>query len=146
MSIRLNKALSDLNIGLQTAVDFLEKRPDLGEVKNEVTFKLNDKQYDALVAAFKSDKEVRVQAEKLQKKPEKKKQDKDKNKQDVKKSSQAVTPGDSLVARKEVKPLGKIDLSTAGKPAKSNNNAKPQQQNNAETRKAMHRRSLKFRR
>ena len=135
MSIRLNKALSDLNIGLQTAVDFLEKRPDLGEVKNEVTFKLNDKQYDALVAAFKSDKEVRVQAEKLQKKPEKKKQDKDKNKQDVKKSSQAVTPGDSLVARKEVKPLGKIDLSTAGKPAKSNNNAKPQQQNNAETKK-----------
>ncbi len=132
MSIRLNKALSDLNIGLQTAVDFLEKRPDLGEVKKEVTFKLNDKQYDALVAAFKSDKEVRVQAEMLQKKPEKKKQDKEKNKKDVKKASQAVTPGDNMVTRKEVKPLGKIDLSTAGKPAKSNNNAKPQQNNTAE--------------
>ena len=33
MSIRLNKALRELNIGLQTAVEFLEKRKDLGEVK-----------------------------------------------------------------------------------------------------------------
>ena len=32
MSIRLNKALRELNIGLQTAVEFLEKRKDLGEV------------------------------------------------------------------------------------------------------------------
>ena len=28
MSIRLSKALSELNIGLQTAVEFLEKRKD----------------------------------------------------------------------------------------------------------------------
>ena len=33
MSIRLNKAIRELNIGLQTAVDFLEKKKDLGEVK-----------------------------------------------------------------------------------------------------------------
>ena len=65
MSIRLNKAISELNIGLQTAVDFLEKRPELGEVKNELSFKLNDKQYEALVNAFKGDREVRTQAEKL---------------------------------------------------------------------------------
>lgn len=32
MSIRLNKALRELNIGLQTAVEFLEKRKDLGDV------------------------------------------------------------------------------------------------------------------
>ena len=32
MSIRLNKALRELNIGLQTAVEFLEKRKDLGAV------------------------------------------------------------------------------------------------------------------
>ena len=35
MSIRLNKALRELNIGLQTAVEFLEKRKELGEVKSE---------------------------------------------------------------------------------------------------------------
>ena len=33
MSIRLNKALRELNIGLQTAVEFLEKRSELEEVK-----------------------------------------------------------------------------------------------------------------
>ena len=33
MSIRLNKALRELNIGLQTAVEFLSKRSDLGEVE-----------------------------------------------------------------------------------------------------------------
>ena len=117
MSIRLNKAISELNIGLQTAVDFLEKRPELGEVKNELSFKLNDKQYEALVNAFKGDREVRTQAEKLLRKPEKKKQEKPA----VKKPTQAVTTGDSIMARKEIKPLGKIDLSatekTAQKPA-----------------------------
>ena len=35
MSIRLNKALRELNIGLQTAVEFLEKRKDLGIVIGE---------------------------------------------------------------------------------------------------------------
>ena len=44
MSIRLNKALRELNIGLQTAVEFLEKRKELGEVKSEPSFKLNDEQ------------------------------------------------------------------------------------------------------
>ena len=33
MSIRLHKALRELNIGLQTAVEFLERKKDLGEVK-----------------------------------------------------------------------------------------------------------------
>ena len=74
MSIRLNKALRELNIGLQTAVEFLEKRSELGEVKAEPSFKLTDAQYDALVGAFQQDKEVRNQAEKLlQKKPKEKK-------------------------------------------------------------------------
>ena len=44
MSIRLNKALRELNIGLQTAVEFLEKRKDLGDVKAEPSFKLTDQQ------------------------------------------------------------------------------------------------------
>ncbi len=32
MSIRLNKALRELNIGRQTAVDFLTKKAELGEI------------------------------------------------------------------------------------------------------------------
>ena len=65
MSIRLNKALRELNIGLQTAVEFLEKRNELGEVKNELSFKLSEAQYQALIEAFKQDAEVRSQAERL---------------------------------------------------------------------------------
>lgn len=58
MSIRLNKAIRELNTGLQQAVDFLKKRSDLGEVEDEPSFKLNDAQYMALVKAFKNDMTV----------------------------------------------------------------------------------------
>ena len=40
MSIRLNKALRELNIGLQTAVEFLEKKPNLGEEMADVLWVL----------------------------------------------------------------------------------------------------------
>ena len=74
MSIRLNKAISELNIGLQTAVDFLKKRSELGEAPEGPNSKLTDGQYNALVEAYKSDKEERTQAEKLlQKRPKEKK-------------------------------------------------------------------------
>ena len=109
MSIRLNKALSELNIGLQTAVEFLEKRSELGEVKQELSFKLNDQQYNALVEAFKQDKEVRSQAEKLlQKKPKEKK---------AVKSQPKDTRDEHLAStgKQQYTPLGKIDLDSLGK-------------------------------
>ena len=121
MSIRLNKALSELNIGLQTAVEFLEKRSELGEVKQELSFKLNDKQYDALVEAFKQDKEVRSQAEKLiQKKPKEKKASKEQSDNNVRGARL------SSAGLQEYKPLGRIDLDSlnkkrAGKPAAAQN-------------------------
>ena len=65
MSYRLNKAIRELNIGLQTAVEFLEKRTDLGEVRADLNFKLSDTQYEALVKQFKKDKEVKGLADKL---------------------------------------------------------------------------------
>ena len=109
MSIRLNKALRELNIGLQTAVEFLEKRSELGEVKAEPSFKLSDAQYDALVGAFQQDKEVRNQAEKLLQKKPKEKKGKDESR--AEKSHSSSTP-------QQYKPLGKIDLDSIGrKPA-----------------------------
>ena len=106
MSIRLNKALRELNIGLQTAVEFLEKKSELGEVKAEPSFKLSDAQYAALQGAFQQDKEVRSQAEKLlQKKPKEKKTKEDNNAQGSPKSA----------SKQQYKPLGKIDLDSVGK-------------------------------
>lgn len=52
MSIRLSKAIRNLNIGLQTAVYFLEKKEELGTVQSDPNFKLNDMQYEALVEEF----------------------------------------------------------------------------------------------
>ena len=110
MSIRLNKAIRELNIGLQTAVEFLKKRSDLGEVKEELSFKLSDSQYNALVEAFKSDKEVRSQAEKLLlKHPKEKKRLSDGNKE------QKADNASRSVRTQKYTPLGKIDLDSIGK-------------------------------
>ena len=109
MSIRLNKALRELNIGLQTAVEFLSKKSELGEVKAEPSFKLSDQQYKALNDAFSQDKEVRDQAEKLFPKKTKDKkrapEQKDSHAENILKSS----------GQQQYKPLGKIDLDNIGK-------------------------------
>ena len=76
MGIRLNKVLTELNIGLQTAVDFLKKKTSLGDIRDDATTntKISDEQYAALVEEFSSDKAVKTQADKLfPKKPKEKK-------------------------------------------------------------------------
>jgi len=109
MSIRLNKALRELNIGAQTAVEFLSKKKELGEVKDDPNFKLSDQQYKALSDAFCQDKEVRNQAEKLFPKKTKDKkrapEQKDNHAESVLKSN----------GKQQFKPLGKIDLDSIGK-------------------------------
>ena len=49
MSIRLNKAIRELNIGFQTAVEFLTKKYNLESGDLELTSKISDEQYDALI-------------------------------------------------------------------------------------------------
>ena len=54
MGVRLNKVLSELNIGLQTAVDFLKAHQELGEIRDDANpnTKIGDRQYVALVKEF----------------------------------------------------------------------------------------------
>ena len=120
MIIRLNKALRELNIGRQTAVGFLQKRAEgLGEVKDDLNFKLNDKQYAALVEAFKKDAAVKKKAEQLFKKPEKKK--------DRDNSKRRVDSGLELGGHQKYTPLGKIDLDSVGKrPVEIKSDASPE--------------------
>ena len=109
MSIRLNKAIRELNIGLQTAVEFLEKKSHLGEVRADLSFKLSDGQYEALKEQFQRDKEVRTQADKLfQKHPKEKKKS-----TEPQKVEKATTETEAKA--QQFKPLGKIDLSSIGK-------------------------------
>lgn len=60
MGVRLNKVLGELNIGIQTAIDFLKEKPELGEIKDDITSnsKITDEQYEALLVEFKRDKEI----------------------------------------------------------------------------------------
>ncbi len=107
MAIRLSKAIKELNIGLQTAVEFLTKKFDLGDTKIDQNFKLNDDHYESLKEEFKSDKEVRTQAEKIfPKKPKEKKRPEPES-----------HSAESLLQqnRPQFKPLGKIDLNTLNK-------------------------------
>ncbi len=108
MGVRLNKVLTELNIGLQTAVDYLKKK-NLGEI-NDATMntKISDEQYNALVKEFKGDKDVKNQAAMIFPKKEKK------AKPDFK--SETVEVKDEI--KQTFTPLGKIDLSNVGKPAK----------------------------
>ncbi len=117
MSVKLKQAMSELNIGKQTAVEFLEKRPNLGEVKADVNFRINDAQYEALVANFKQDADVHSRAGKLF--PKKNKESKEAHE---KKTEKKDSRGENLLKSsrgQEYRPLGKIDLTPPEKhPAK----------------------------
>ena len=125
MSIRLNKAIRELNIGLQTAVEFLKKRSDLGEVRDDVSFKLNDDQYHALVEEFKSDKEVRSQAEKLFPKHQK-----EKKRTSERKEQKPGSPVREATTQKYTV-LGKIDLDSLNRKPSQKPSQKPRQEQSA---------------
>ena len=130
MGVRLNKVLSELNIGLQTAVDFLKKKSELGEVKDDATpnTKISDDQYEALVNEFSTDKAVKTKAEQLfPKKPKEKKVEKSAT------PEKAVTKSDELLEqRPQFKPLGKIDLDSIGKPKAASDRASDLQAKDSE--------------
>ena len=109
MGVRLNKVLTELNIGLQTAIDFLKNKKSLGEIKDDanVNTKISDDQYNALVKEFKGDKDVKAQAGMIF--PKKKDKPKKETKPEVVEVKEEP--------RQTFTPLGKIDLSQIGKPA-----------------------------
>ena len=61
---RLSKVTKELNVGLQTCVDFLQKKGHT--VENSLNAKITDEQYELLVIQFSSDKDLRQKAEKAQ--------------------------------------------------------------------------------
>ena len=114
MGVRLNKVLSELNIGLQTAVDFLKKKSSLGEIRDDATTntKITDDQYKALVDEFSTDKAVKTQADMIfTKKAKEKKAEK------AEKAEKAITKTEEMLEQRSgLKTLGKIDLNSVGKP------------------------------
>ncbi len=120
MGVRLSKVLPELNIGLQTAVDFLKTKKSLGEIKDDATLstKITDEQYEALVKEFKGDKDIKKQAEMIF--PKKKEKEKEKPKPEPVAEVKKEEP------RQTFTPLGKIDLTQVGKPSKPKEGPKPE--------------------
>ena len=72
MSIRLNKAIKEFGVGLQSITDLLKEK-GAPVATNDPNQKLDDKQYELLKSAFSADKSLRSKAEEqLQDRQEKK--------------------------------------------------------------------------
>ena len=133
MGVRLNKVLTELNIGLQTAVDYLKNKKSLGEIKDDANMntKINDEQYEALVKEFRGDKDVKTQAGMMFPK----KKEKEKVKKETKPEPVVMVVKEE--PRQTFTPLGKIDLNQVGKPApkekaESKSEPKPVEEKKAE--------------
>ena len=107
MSIRLNKAIRELNIGIQTAADFLMKKYGVEGADNPA-LKLTDEWYEGLCKEFSTDAAMRTQVDKMAQKAKEKKPSINIEKPEEQPAEQP--------ARQQYKPLGKIDLNQIGKP------------------------------
>ncbi len=113
MSIRLNKVIKELNVGLQTLVDHLKHKGH--EVNASPSASITDEQYELLKKAFGADKDLRNQAEKLiqNRKTEKKPVQKEK-----KPEPEVIKTAVPEELRPQVVTVGRIDLNAKPAPAK----------------------------
>ncbi len=63
MSVRLNKVVRDLNVGIETIVGFLQKKGF--EVEASPNTKIDDEQYDMLVKEFSTDKNLKKESDNI---------------------------------------------------------------------------------
>ena len=126
MKVRFNKALVELNISLPTAVKFLQGKEGLGEVKEDLNFKLSDEQYDALVKEFSQDKEVKDKVDQMIQ------QKRSKEKKPAAEPKPAPAPAPQPQKNVEKKLVGMIDLDGMGKKNAEKKPAEPKPQSKAE--------------
>ncbi len=119
MAIRLNKVTRDLNVGITTAVEFLQKKGFTVEANPNT--KITDEQFDLLKKEFSTDKDLKIKSERFSQE----RQSKDRNKASVAidgyeenaqekakpEEIKTVIPED---VRPKFKPVGKIDLDKPG--------------------------------
>ena len=63
MTIRLNKVTRDLNVGITTVVEFLQKKGYTIEANPNT--RITDEQYAMLVKEFSKDKDLKIKSEKI---------------------------------------------------------------------------------
>ena len=117
MTIRLNKVTRDLNVGITTVVEFLQKKGYTIEASPNA--KITEEQYAVLVKEFSTDKKLKIESEKFSQE----RQNKDRNKASIsiegfeskKEKEEVVKTVIPEEARPKLKQVGKIDLDNLNK-------------------------------
>lgn len=117
MTIRLNKVTRDLNVGITTVVEFLQKKGYTIEASPNA--KITEEQYAVLVKEFSTDKNLKIESEKFSQE----RQNKDRNKASIsiegfeskKEKEEVVKTVIPEEARPKLKQVGKIDLENLNK-------------------------------
>lgn len=131
MTIRLNKVTRDLNVGIATVVEFLQKKGFTVEANPNT--KITEEQYAILVKEFSTDKNLRLESERfIQERQNKERkasiaidgyEEKEPEKPKVEEVIKTVVPEE---ARPKFKPVGKIDLDNLNRKVEKEPIAKPQ--------------------
>ena len=111
MTIRLNKVTRDLNVGITTVVEFLQKKGY--EIEANPNTKITEEQYAVLVKEFSTDKNLKKETEKFIQE----RQSKDRNKASVfiEGYEELKQVEEEIDLRPKYKPIGKIDLDNLDK-------------------------------
>ncbi|MBQ8769853.1 MAG: translation initiation factor IF-2 [Bacteroides sp.] len=132
MSIRLNKVTRDLNVGITTVVEFLQKKGYAIEANPNT--KISEEQYAELVKEFSTDKNLKKETEKLMQERQAKPKQAEPVVAEPKKEEQI-----DLRPESKFKPVGKIDLDNLNKrtpaPAKEPEPVKVQEPEPVEVKK-----------
>ena len=122
MTIRLNKVTRDLNVGISTVVEFLQKKGH--SIEANPNAKITEEEYEILVKEFSTDKSLRMESDRfIQERQSKERKSSvsidgyEPEKQDKPKESEmikTVIPND---VRPHFKRVGKIDLDNLNKKA-----------------------------
>ena len=122
MTIRLNKVTRDLNVGITTVVEFLQKNGHAIEASPNA--KITEEQYAELVKEFSKDKNLKQETEKLKEE----RQAKDRNKEKEKEAASI-----DLRPASKFKPVGKIDLDNLNKKPSAPKQEEPVKEQEVET-------------
>ncbi len=111
MAVRLSKVIRELNVGIATAVEFLQKK-GLGAVEASPNAPISEEQHAALIEEFGKDKELHHRSANISQDWQKKnKTEKDNiSKEKEEQSEKEVIRLGKNESRQKFKPIGKIDL------------------------------------
>ena len=114
MAIKISKVANDLNVGIPTLVEFLQKKgQEVGDASN-LNMRISDEQYEMLVSAFKNDKDLKSKSERYASERQKEKEkEKEKSKAEAKKAEPIKTATETI---NKPKIIGKIDLDRHNNP------------------------------